>query len=238
MTGHPDYISSDTGKITKVQHSCMPGLVALCCKIPLSLCINVCFMYIYVHSDSTLSSYTDYGDASVSRPWPPALWMDERGFGVTPRCYTNTAKKCQRNFVTGGNSPCWLDCEVCLCTCSQGLTAHPHQEAILAITTVYSWEVCRETVGNRMCCTPNWQKAEGVWGIAGFGCWGIEALLVALWKKCFCEPKSSQAAGTARLPRVLQTEMLLVYNVCIYVCIQEGTLFNCIPQWLCRHSVS
>ena len=39
------------GKITKVQHSCVPGLVALCYKMPLSLCTSVCLMYIYVHSD-------------------------------------------------------------------------------------------------------------------------------------------------------------------------------------------
>lgn len=54
MTGHLDYISPDTEKITKVQHRYMPGLVASFYKMALSLCINVCFMYIYVHSNESI----------------------------------------------------------------------------------------------------------------------------------------------------------------------------------------
>lgn len=57
MTGYPDYISFDTGKITEVQHSCMPSLVALRYKMPLSLCINVCLTYISVQSTESILDF-------------------------------------------------------------------------------------------------------------------------------------------------------------------------------------
>lgn len=67
--------------------------------------------------------------------------------------------------------------EVFLCICNEGLTAHPHHEAILAITTIYSRRAYMEMVGNRVCSTVIGKRLRGFEGLRDLG---AEALLVAL----------------------------------------------------------
>lgn len=130
MTGHPDYNSSDTGKVTKVQHSYMPGLVASCYKLPLSLCIKVCYyLTIYLHSDGSILEYDSILSLPHSSWWWICLdlgllhceWMTD----VSAGCYTDRAKKWQRKFVTDENSPCWLDCGGAFVYLQSGINCSP-----------------------------------------------------------------------------------------------------------------
>lgn len=59
--------------------------------------------------------------------------------------------------------------EVCLCIRGRGLTAHLHQEAIMAKTAIYSRGVCRETKCAELLIGKRLRKFEGLWDLGAEG---------------------------------------------------------------------
>lgn len=118
-----------------------------------SICINISFVYFCVHCSSPCTIYP----MDRWTMWSHHAWV------------SLAVERSSTMYQWPKHTPWWGIC---------ASAVNPVMRPQWHLTTVRTWGVCWETDGDTMCCAPNWQKAERVWGITASGYWRVEALLV------------------------------------------------------------